>query len=86
MGEERKNHQYVTPLVPQRQLGRVMRWMRWPFLDLLTLWPSLILITVDLYSYQLGLSSAEFCVLVNGVSQILHWYKICDLSQHIPSS
>lgn len=38
------------------------------FLDLFTLWPSLILITVDLYSYQLGISSAELCILVNGVS------------------
>lgn len=52
----------------------------------LHLWPSLILITVYLNSYQVGLSSGELYILVNGVRQILHWYKICDLSQHIPSS
>lgn len=32
------------------------------------------------------LSSAKLCILVNGMSQIFHWYKIYDLSQHIPSS
>ena len=33
---------------------------------------------VDLNSYQVGLSSAKLCILVNGMSQLFYWYKICD--------
>lgn len=58
----------------------------WTPLGPFLLWSSLILIIVDLNSYQVGLSSAKLCILVNGMSQLFYWYKICDLSQYIPSS
>lgn len=88
MGEESKQNitRHHTVGSSRNHGVREVGWMSRTSLGPLCLWPSLILTTVYLNSYQVGLSSAELYILVNGMRQIFHWYKMCDLSQHIPSS